>query len=516
MPDITIFVEGVEKLLVNLNPNKATGPDGISPRVLKEFAHEIAPVLTLIYQRSIDTGILPLDWKQANISPIFKKGERSKASNYRPVSLTSVACKIVEHILHSHIMKYLDKHKVLNTAQHGFRSGHSCETQLIQTIHDFTSSLNYRTQTDVVIMDFSKAFDTVPHNRLLLKCAKYGVTGKINNWLSAFLKNRNQRVVVGGDYSKWVEVESGVPQGTVLGPLLFLLYINDLPDNLHSQVRLFADDCVVYRNVTTIKDTQLLQKDLESLSKWESCWQMSFNADKCFVLRIPGSRTPITSEYKLGNATLQETDSHSYLGVEIQKDLKWNTHINKITASASKTLGFVRRNLGSCTKETKMAAYVSLVRPTLEYSSAVWDPYSQELIQKVGKIQRRAVRMIHKNYDWKASVTELTRDLDLDMLSTRRKISRLCILQKAIGGQLALPVQNYLHPIQRQTRRSHSGAFIEYQTRIDIFKYSYIPRTIIDWNNLPPNISNIADPDQFKSATVKYLSNQDKGSNIKD
>ena len=124
-------------------------------------------------------------------------------------------------------------------------------------------------------------------------------------------------------------------------------------------------------------------------------------------------------------------------------------------------------------------------------SSAVWDPYSQELIQKVGKIQRRAVRMIHKNYNWKASVTELTRDLDLDMLSTRRKISRLCILQKATGGQLALPVQNYLHPTQRQTRRSHSGAFIEYQTRIVIFKYSYIPRTIIDWNNLPPNISNI-------------------------
>ena len=126
------------------------------------FKHEIAPVLTLIYQRSIDTGILPLDWKQANISPIFKKGERSKASNYRPVSLTSVACKIIEHILHSHIMKYLDKHKVLNTAQHGFRSGHSCETQLIQTIHDFTSFLNYRTQTDVVIMDFSKAHDLIP------------------------------------------------------------------------------------------------------------------------------------------------------------------------------------------------------------------------------------------------------------------------------------------------------------------------------------------------------------------
>ena len=276
MPDITIFVEGLEKLLVNLNPNKATGPDGVSSRLLNEFAHEIAPVLTLIYQSSIDTGILPLDWKEANISPIYKTGERSKASDYWPCNLP---CEIIEYILNSHNEVFgQTQHKVLNTAQHGYRSGHSCEIQLIQTIHEFTSSLNNRTQTDVIIMDFSKAFDTVPHDRLLLECAKYSVTGKISNWLYAFLKNRKQWVVVGGDYSKWVEVESGVPQGTVLGPLLFLLYINDLPDNLHLQVRLFTNDCVVYRNFTTIKDMQLLQKNLESLSKWESCWQMSFNA----------------------------------------------------------------------------------------------------------------------------------------------------------------------------------------------------------------------------------------------
>ena len=171
IPDIIMNVDGVEKLLCNLNPNKACGPDGITPRILKECAHEIAPALTFIFQMSLDTGILPLDWKQANVVPIFKKGDRSKASNYRPVSLTCVAFKLLEHIIHSYTMKYLDSHKILTTAQHGFRSGHSCETQLIQTVHDFAYSLNNKTQTDVVIMDFSKAFDTVPHNWLLLKCA---------------------------------------------------------------------------------------------------------------------------------------------------------------------------------------------------------------------------------------------------------------------------------------------------------------------------------------------------------
>ena len=160
IPDIVVSVDGVEKLLCNLNPNIACGPDGIIPRILKECAHEIAPALTVIFQMSLDSGTLPLDWKRANISPIFKKGDRSKASNYRPVSLTCVACKLSEHIIHSHTMKNLDSHKILTTAQHGFRCGHSCETQLIQTVHDFAFSLDNKTETDVVIMDFSKAFDT--------------------------------------------------------------------------------------------------------------------------------------------------------------------------------------------------------------------------------------------------------------------------------------------------------------------------------------------------------------------
>ena len=428
---------------------------------------------------------------------------------YRPVSLTCVSCKLLEHIIHSHIMNHLDKHNILSTAQHGFRSRHSCETQLIQTLQDFTSSLNDRTQTDVIIMDFSKAFDTVPHNRLLLKCAQYGVDGKTNGWISAFLKGRIQRVAVGGDFSEWAEVESGVPQGTVLGPLLFLIYINDLSENLHSSVRLFADDCVVYRNIKSTHDTQLLQNDLDSLSQWEKCWQMSFNPSKCFLLRIPGSKKQIINKYRLGNSTLEETSHHNYLGVDIQQDLKWNTHIDRITTNASKALGLIRRNLSSCTKETKIAAYIALVRPTVEYCSAIWDPHTSEQIQKVEKTQRRAARMVFNDYNWQTSVTELIRELEWDSLSTRRKITRLSILHKAMGGYLALPVQNYLIPARRITRRSQNKSFIELHTRIDSYKYSFIPRTVKDWNDLTPNITSIQDPNQFKTAVSNFVRAQE-------
>ena len=187
-------------------------------------------------------------------------------------------------------MSYLDTHNILTPQQHGFRRDHSCESQLIQTIQDLSSSANKSTQIDAIILDFSKAFDTVPHQRLILKLKHMGLNSKLISWISAFLKGRKQRVVVGGEHSEWVGVESGVPQGTVLGPLLFLAYINDLPDELQSTVRLFADDCIIYTPIKSIQDSQKLQHDLNKLAEWEKRWQMSFNAKKCFVLRIPSSR----------------------------------------------------------------------------------------------------------------------------------------------------------------------------------------------------------------------------------
>ena len=405
----------------------------------------------------------------------------------------------------------MDKHNLLTDRQHGFRKGHSCETQLIQTIHDLSSSHNKRTQTDAIILDFSKAFDTVPHNRLILKLTHTGVNPKIIQWISSFLKGRKQRVVVGGEHSQWVEVDSGVPQGTVLGPLLFLTYINDLPDGLNSTVRLFADDCIIYRDIMNSHDQCALQNDLIKLSHWEKKWQMSFNAQKCFVLRIPSSRSPLVTEYSLGDEILQEVNSHNYLGVEIQHNLKWDSHINNITSKANRTLGFVRRNLGSCTKDTKASAYTALVRPTLEYCSTVWDPHNKCHIQQIGMIQRRAARMVFNDYDWEnhTSVTGLIKELKWDMLSTRRTIARVNIMHKAIGGHMALPCHDYFTPVQRHSRTSHTNSFITVQSSKDTHSFSFVPLTIRDWNSLPQSITSITDPVPFKTATTKHYRNQD-------
>ena len=219
--------------------------------VLKEAAEEIAPFLQFIFNQSLTTGQVPGDWKCANVAPELKKGSKKEACNYRPVSLTSVPCKILEHIIFHHIMGHLDAHHVLVNYQHGFRRGHSCESQLITTVEHLARNLDHGKQTDVLLLDFSKAFDTVPHKRLLKKLDHYGIHRQLIKWIESWLCRRTRTVVVNGSQTSPVSATSGVPQGTVLGPLMFLLYINDIGLQITSELGLFADDSILYGVVSS-------------------------------------------------------------------------------------------------------------------------------------------------------------------------------------------------------------------------------------------------------------------------
>ena len=230
---------------------------------------------------------MPSDWKHANVCPIYKKGDKHNAINYRPVSLTCILSKLCEHIISSSIMRHLEQHSILYDLQHGFRSGRSCETQLISFIQELCSSNDKNIQTDVIVMDFAKAFDKVPHKRLLHKLNYYGIRGNTLNWIQDFLSLRSQTVLLEGVKSDNIQVTSGVPQGTVLGPILFLIYINDFHEYLnYSTLRLFADDSIIYKEIRSIDDTIKLQNDLDAAAKWEQDWLMSFHPDKCSVLRV--------------------------------------------------------------------------------------------------------------------------------------------------------------------------------------------------------------------------------------
>ena len=493
--ELHISKEGVEKLLKDINPNKASGPDEIPCRLLKGLATELAPCLTALFNQSIETACLPKDWLNANIAPVFKKGSRSMAVNYRPVSLTSVICKILEHIITKHIRNHLDKHNILSPYQHGFRYKHSCESQLLITTHDLMKHQDKKHQVDVAVLDFSKAFDTVPHLLLLGKLRHYGIRGPILQWIDTFLRQRHQRVVVEGQSSSSVRVESGVPQGTVLGPLLFLLHINDLPENVTSSVILFADEFLLYRTIKSIEDHLALQKDLENLVEWGSRWGMKFNTDKCHILRISRSKTP----YTMAGNILKQVSSVKYLGITLEETLQWNLQVASTARKANGVLAFVRRNLKGAPRKAKEMTYTTLVRPILEYGAVIWDPHQKQNVHRLEQVQRRAARFVCNSYTKTQSVSALLKQLNWTSLEERRRHQRLILLYKIAEGLVAVPVESInLEPNKGKTRSGGKKTFKHIRTNTTTFQYAYTPRTIPEWNSLSEDTKSAKSTSEFK------------------
>ena len=343
-------------------------------------------------------------------------------------------------------------------------------------------NLDHGDQKDMIILDFSKAFNKVPHQRLINKLQFYVIKGSTLTWLKSWLTSRSQGVIIDGMCSKSVDVTSGVPQGTVLGPLMFLSFINDMQDDLVCTLRLFSDGALLYHKITYNDDTLALQRDLDKLGLWADRWQMLFNPFKCYKMSVFRSRSPVGKDYTLYNQTLVAVEQHPYLGVSLSSDLQWNPHVDKIAKKRNSSLAFVRRNLYACSEETKRAAYVSLVRPYLEYATAVWDPYRQNEVENLEAIQSRAVRFIKHDYSYNTSVSKLKKSLSLGLLSERRKCHRLQIFHKSMYNDIALPIPPYYQFSIRETRNS----LIQPSVHHDYYKYSFFPRTIRDWNCLLP------------------------------
>ena len=498
MPEIHISINGVSKQLSKLNPGKAAGPDNLTSRILKEIHNEIAPILTDIYNSSLHEGRVPDDWRNAIVTPVYKKGPKVKAENYRPISLTCICCKVMEHVITSNIMAYLDKHNLLHPNQHGFRKKLSCETQLIQFIQDLSDTLNEKGQTDIIVMDFSKAFDKVDHQRLLLKLHRLGINKDVITWIGSFLSGRTQRVVLEGEESESCPVMSGVPQGSVLGPCLFLLYINDMPDTIQSNIRLFADDTIMYLIVSNQTDCHTLQNDLTKLENWEMEWLMSFNTDKCEVIRVTNKKKPTIFKYMLHGVSLKETDSAKYLGVNISRDLSWGKHIDQITTKTNNSLNFIKRNIRTNNVKLKESAYKTYVRPLVEYAASVWDPWQNKYIEKIEMIQHRAVRYILNDFSFTSSVSNMLSKLNLPTLQKRRQISALTMFYKIKHQRVNIQFPNTIRPALR-----HRYSFP--RSNINSHRHSFFPRTAKVWNTLPPDICNSPDLGSFRAGLLKTM-----------
>ena len=395
LSEMYFTVEEVSTLLKSLNVSKASGPDNIPNRILKECADILSPSLTRIFNISFQKGIFPSLWKHAFVTPVHKKDDRSNVKNYRPISLTCVVSKIFERCIVNKIYPHLSQ--MIYPLQHGFIKGRSTTSQLMHVYDNINSGIENGGQIDAIFLDFAKAFDSVSHQLLIHKLKSFGIHGKLLIWLANYLSDRTQQVVLEGSVSSSLPVISGVPQGSILGPLLFLLYINDLPSHQSdkTKIALYADDAKIFHPINSLEDTLNLQQNLDRIISWSNTWQMKFNVNKCKIITLSRKRHKINFFYNMNGTPLIRVSSITDLGITIQENLNWDTHINSAVKKANGVLWMIKRTLGySATARAKQYFYTSMVQPIVEYGSNIWSPVSKKNLMHIEAIQRRATKYI--------------------------------------------------------------------------------------------------------------------------
>ena len=494
LSDVTITLQDVMKQLDKLRSDKAAGADELSPRLLMEVKDEICYPLLTIFKKSLNETCIPDDWKSANITPIYKKGSRALAENYRPVSLTSQTSKMFEAILRDAIVEHLEKNVLITDSQHGFRKGRSCLTNLLTFLEKVTGYIDCGSHVDAIFLDFAKAFDKVPHQRLASKLLCHGITGKVYDWIVEWLKGRHQRVCLRGSLSDWLKVLSGVPQGSVLGPILFLIFINDLDFSIKSHILKFADDTKIFRSITSTADYNELQEDINNLIRWSEDWQMLFNVDKCKVMHF--GRSNETLDYYMNGSKLDKVTEEKDLGVWISRDLKVSQQCIQACAKANRMLGVLNRTIKCKDEGNLIRFYKSLVRPHLEFCTAAWSPHYAKDKLLIEKVQRRFTRMIPrlKNTPYGNRLKELK----LWSLEDRRTRADLIDVFKITHGLSSLSLDIFFVLDTESRTRGHPWKLKKRRINTDLRQHFFSERIINCWNKLDSATVCVTTVNSFK------------------
>ncbi len=466
--------------------------------MLKNTSHTISTSLTDLFNLSLSSGIVPTDWKLSNIIPVFKgKGDPHHVSNYRPISLLSVPSKIIERIVHNRVLKYLISNSLLSSKQFGFRPGSSTQEALLTTTNDWSRNLDKGISTAAVFFDLSKAFDKVPHCQLISSLHKIGIAGPLLMWFKSYLTDRSQKVVVDGQCSVTLPVSSGVPQGSILGPLLFSIYLNPL-DGVSlsdgSSLALYADDIVLYRPIVSALDADFLQRDVNTIVNWTEGAGLSLNTNKTkFILFSHKRRHPVTP-IKVHDSAISVVDSVRYLGVTLTSDLKWNTHISNTCSRARQQLGIIHRSFKEANSSVSLHLYRMVVLPTLDYCSSVWDPHLKILSDKLQSVQKLALRLF-----FKYSARHVPYTSHLPSLRDRRRKQKIKVCAKILSDSSIIPSSVYTpHPFPSQ-RLHHSLPLLVPFARTSFHQASFFTSSAVLWNGLPERVVSAPSLASFKN-----------------
>ena len=490
----------VLEALKALNVNKSCGPDNLPAILLLELAEAIALPVSILFNVTLREGKLPSDWKSALITAIYKKGSRHLAENYRPISLTAILCKIMEKFVRDNVVAHLLEEKLLSKKQYGFITGRSTLTQLLYYLDECLKQTANGGVIDAIYLDFSKAFDTVPHQRLIGKLEAYGISGNILSWIKGFLQGRTQRVVVNGSLSPTAPVLSGIPQGTVLGPVLFVVYINDLLDNITSEGLMFADDTKIFRQITSREDAMELQSDLNKLEQWSEKWELKFNAGKCHVLTLGKfENIQYAHRYTVSDNELEHVPDEKDLGVTIDGELKFEEHIANKIRIANGIVGQIRRSFSYLDCETFRRIYIAFVRPHLEYCQSAWSPYLLRNIDALENVQIRATKLVDGLAD--LDYPERLKRINLPTLAFRRRRGDLIEMYKHFNSYDRSTLASSFNPRERPSRQ-HPFQVHMPQSNDGIRgpqSNFFYQRVAPVWNQLPEKIVTAEDVNAFKN-----------------
>ena len=505
--NILVTEDDMKDALNGLKINKSPGPDGLHPRLLSELSSELARPFTLLFNKTMSCGLLPSKWKVAEVRPIFKKGLKTSPGNYRPVSLTSIVCKVFEGFIRNTLFKHFTSNNLLSVEQYGFCERRSCTTQLLNTINDWFLHLDSKTPVDAVYLDFRKAFDTVPHERLLNKLYGYGVRGEILNWIKNFLTDRSQFVSINDQCSSEIPVTSGVPQGSVLGPTLFIYFINDLPQVVNCTMKIFADDTKAYVPIFDSSDSLKLQEAIDNLVEWSERWLLKFNNSKCKVLHLGKNNPcyPYTIHEDANVSTLEVTICEKDLGVHIDPLLNFNEHIDSVVKKSRSLSGLIMRVISFKSIDIMIPLFKSLIRPVLEYANVVWSPYKRYHIDMIESIQRHYTKRVMGMKDLEYS--ERLRALRLPSLEYRRLRGDLIEVYKMIHGLYDPLTTSSLLTLSEFGTRTNNYKLSKPRVESNQYQKFFTNRIINVWNGLPGVVVGASSMNIFKNYVDAHFEN---------
>ena len=504
-------------LIRALTINKAHGWDNISVQMIKICDESLVKPLMKVYQNSLDSCIFPSKWKKANVVPVYKnKGDKCVVKNYRPVSLLPIFGKIFEKCIFDSVYTYFENNNLFTNSQSGFRKGDSCVSQLLSITHDILVGFDANPPLDTrgIFLDISKAFDRVWHDGLIFKLKSYGVSGSLLLLIQNFLSGRSQRVVLDGQASEWTEVLAGVPQGSILGPLFFLIYINDLPEGIISMIKIFADDSSLFSLILDqIRCSIELNSDMQKVSEWAHQWKMSFNPDPSkqavevyFTRRL---NPPDPPEINFNNAAVATQDHQKHLGLILDQELAFDRHIDEKINKANRGIGLIRRLRVFLPRDSLVTIYKAHVRPHLDYGDIVYDrPGNSSFSDKIESVQYGACLAITGCFRG-TSREKIYNELGFESLADRRLSRRLIFFYKIINDFAPAYLSNVLPP-QRGEEERRAGRRMRPPFRVPFcrterYRDSFFPFCINEWNNLDEHIRNLPSISLFKQAILDFF-----------